>query len=160
MNRKTVFGLIFIAAIVLVACGPKADPESDFEASPMEGGKGVAITKYIGSKFEVHIPAKIKNLPVVSIRGGFKEAKITSVTIPNSVTSIGDYAFAHCIGLASITIPDSVTSIGKNGFSDCTGLSSITIPGSVTSIGEWAFAGCTGLASITIPNIRKIARLS
>ena len=76
----------------------------------------------------------------------------TSYTIPNSVTSIGDWAFRGCTGLTSITIPDSVTSIGDRAFAGCTGLTSITIPDSVTSIGESAFAGCTGLTSVTLGN--------
>lgn len=69
--------------------------------------------------------------------------------IPDSVTSIGSYAFADCTGLTSITIPDSVTSIGEWAFYGCTGLTSVTIPDSVTSIGERAFYECTGLLSIT-----------
>ena len=76
----------------------------------------------------------------------------TSYTIPNSVTSIGNYAFCGCSGLTSITIPDSVTSIGSWAFENCTGLTSITLGNSVTSIGSWAFENCTGLTSITIPN--------
>ena len=72
--------------------------------------------------------------------------------IPNSVTSIGDYAFEGGINLTSITIPDSVTSIGEHAFVDCSGLTSITIPDSVTSIGEHAFDSCSGLTSITIPD--------
>ena len=76
----------------------------------------------------------------------------TSYTIPNSVTSIGDYAFEGCGGLTSITIPDSITSIGYWAFHGCGGLTSITIPNSVTSIGYGAFWGCSGLTSITIPN--------
>ena len=67
---------------------------------------------------------------------------LTSVTIPNSVTSIGENAFDGCIGLTSVTIPDSVTSIGTWAFSRCSGLTSVTIPDSVTSIGGWAFYGC------------------
>ena len=72
------------------------------------------------------------------------------ITIPNSVTSIKDYAFYDCTGLTSINIPDSVTSIGDNAFRDCTALTSITIPNSVTRIGDSAFADCTNLASIRL----------
>ena len=77
---------------------------------------------------------------------------LTSVTIPDSVTSIGNNAFSGCTSLTSVTIPDSVTSMGNNAFSGCTSLTSITIPDSVTSIGESAFSGCTSLTSVTIPN--------
>ena len=76
---------------------------------------------------------------------------LTSIIIPDSVTSIGSYAFRDCSGLTSITIPDSVTSIGSGAFSGCSGLTSITIPYGVTSIGDEAFSGCRGLTSITIP---------
>ena len=67
------------------------------------------------------------------------------MTIPNSVTSIGNYAFRGCSGLSSVTIPNSVTSIGNYAFYNCTGLTSVTIPNSVTSIGNSAFYDCTGL---------------
>ncbi|MGN0522316.1 MAG: leucine-rich repeat domain-containing protein, partial [Eubacterium sp.] len=74
-----------------------------------------------------------------------------SYTIPNSVTSIGDYALC-CTGLTSITIPENVTYIGNWAFADCTSLTSITIPENVTYIGDWAFADCTSLTSICIEN--------
>ena len=77
---------------------------------------------------------------------------LTSIDIPNSVTSIGYSAFAYCTGLTSVTIPNSVTSIEGSAFEGCTGLTSVTIPNSVTSIGSWAFHRCTGLTSVTIPN--------
>ena len=76
----------------------------------------------------------------------------TSYTIPNSVTSIEDRAFAGCRSLTSITIPDSVTSIGYGTFDGCSGLTSITIPDSVTSIGESAFSFCYSLTSVTLGN--------
>ncbi len=74
---------------------------------------------------------------------------LTSVTIGNSVTEIGDYAFFRCSGLTSVVIPNSVTKIGAKAFYDCTGLTSVTIGNSVTEIGSTAFDGCTGLTSVT-----------
>ena len=76
---------------------------------------------------------------------------LTSITIPNSVTSIGNYAFYDCDALTSIEIPNSVTSIGNRAFSYCDALTSIEIPASVTSIGYEVFANCKSLASIEIP---------
>lgn len=76
---------------------------------------------------------------------------ITSVTIPNSVTSIKDCAFLRCQDLKSITIPNSVKTIGSSAFYNCTGLTSVTIPKSVTSIGSNnPFGGCSGLTSIRV----------
>ena len=77
---------------------------------------------------------------------------LTSMTIPNSVTSIGNYAFYNCYRLTSVTIPNSVTSIGYSAFGSCSGLTSVTIPNSVISIGDEAFSYCRGLTSVTIPN--------
>ena len=75
---------------------------------------------------------------------------LTNITIPNSVTSIGNYSFSGCTNLINITIPDSVTSIGDSAFSDCSGLTNIAISDSVTSIGYSAFSDCSGLANIAI----------
>ena len=70
---------------------------------------------------------------------------LTSVVIPNSVTSIGDYyTFLGCSGLTSVVIPNSVTNIGNQTFAHCSGLTSVEIPNSVTSIGFGAFVGCSG----------------
>ena len=77
---------------------------------------------------------------------------LTSITIPNSVKSIGSYAFGMCTSLTSITIPNSVTSIGWHAFEYCSDLTSVTIGNSVTSIGDYAFKNCSGLTSIEIPN--------
>ena len=100
------------------------------------------ITSFIfGNKVE-HIPARLC----------YDMNKLSEITIPNSVTSIGEYAFYNCSGLTSVTIPNSVTSIGKSAFSGCSGLTSVTIGEKVESISESAFSGCSGLISVTIPN--------
>ena len=78
--------------------------------------------------------------------------KSGSYTIPDSVTSIGESAFAYCHSLTSVTIPGSVTRIGESAFEDCDSLTSVTIPDSVTSIGESAFEYCDSLTSVTIGN--------
>ena len=77
---------------------------------------------------------------------------LTAITIPGSVTYIGDDAFSNCEGLTSVTIPNSVKSIGNGAFDNCTGLTSVTIPNSVTSIGDSAFNYCTDLTTVTIPD--------
>ena len=77
---------------------------------------------------------------------------LTSVTIPNSVTTIGQYAFNNCISLTSVTISNSVTTIGGSVFSSCSALTFVTIPNSVTTIGEKAFSSCSALTFVTIPN--------
>ncbi len=87
---------------------------------------------------------KVKIIPKYICSG----SGITSITIPNSVNSIGDYAFENCCSLNSVTIPNSVTSIGNLAFNGCSELTSITIPNSVTSIGEYAFGDCWGFSSI------------
>ena len=79
-------------------------------------------------------------------------AKETNYTIPNSVTTIGIWAFGGCESLTSINIPNSVTTIENDAFCWCKSLTSINIPNSVTTIGDSAFGGCESLTSINIPN--------
>ncbi len=78
--------------------------------------------------------------------------RLTSITIPEGVTIIGSSAFDNCIRLTSIAIPNGVTSIAYGAFNECRSLTNITIPDSVTYIGAIAFYGCSSLTSITIPD--------
>ena len=77
---------------------------------------------------------------------------LTSLTLPDGITSIGKSAFRGCSGLTSLTLPDGITSINYGTFSDCSGLTSINLPASITEIGENAFANCSGLTSLTLPD--------
>jgi BspA type Leucine rich repeat region (6 copies)/Bacterial Ig domain len=117
----------------------------------------ITITGYTGPGGEVIIPSTINGCPVTSIGDdAFEGSSLhsvtisSSVTIPDSVTSIGSYAFGFCNGLLSVTIGNGVTSIGSNAFVCCTSLGSVTIGNSVTSIGPHAFDTCESLTSITI----------
>ena len=97
------------------------------------------------------IPPTIDGLPVTAIgAGAFSDSGITGVTIPDSVTSIGDRAFFSCSSLTNVTIPNLVTSIGKYSFAWCSDLRTLTLGNSVSSIAQQAFT-FSGLTNITFP---------
>ena len=129
---------------------------------------------------EILIPTTYNGLPVVSVEASafLNNTAITSVVLPDSITSIGEKAFNgcesltsvmfgknsqlssigpgafnYCYSLESITIPESVTNIGSEAFNYCCGLRSVTFGenSQLTSIGDYAFLGCYSLESITIP---------
>ena len=111
------------------------------------------LAGYIGNDTIPTLPMYCKNEKYGIGGKAFADCNwITSINIPNSVTSIEESAFSGCTGLTNIEIPNSVTNIGNSAFSGCTGLTSIEIPNSVTNIGSSTFSGCTGLTSIEIPN--------
>ena len=107
------------------------------------------IVSYIGENKQITIPDSVSTIGN-SAFGGCES--LQQITIPNSVTSIGDSAFSWCFSLQQITIPDSVTSIGDSAFSLCSSLQQITIPNSVTRIGDSTFSWCRSLQQITIPD--------
>jgi len=89
-----------------------------------------------------------KNLRTIILYPEGKTAR--TYTIPSSVTSIGDFAFAGCSSLISVTIPSSVTDIGWSAFNSCSSLTSVSIPSSVTVIKSLAFVNCESLTSVTL----------
>lgn len=107
-------------------------------------GQGWSVSGKKCTATNVVIPNNYKGKPVISIDAWAFEnlTSLTKVTIPDSVTDIGEYAFYGCYGLTSVTIPNSVTSIGYMAFRGCSGLTNITIPDSITSVGGFAFEGC------------------
>ncbi len=126
------------------------------------------------------IPATVTYNEVTYTVTGIKEqvfancSALTSVSLPDGLTSIGNSAFSNCTSLTGITIPNTVTSIGEaafrysglrtasigsgvttignNTFDNCTSLTEITLPDGLTTIGDEAFFNCTSLTGITIPN--------
>ena len=122
-----------------------------------EGGESYSVSG-IGecTDTEIIIPATYEGLPVTGIGDeAFWDCfRLVSITIPDSVTSIGENAFSYSEVLASVTFGENsqLTSIGNDAFKGCTSLTSFTIPDSITSIDRYAFSGCTGLTSITIPD--------
>jgi hypothetical protein len=108
-------------------------------------------TKYISLDLSGSTITSIPNFAFYDA-GAEKRNALVSVTIPDSVISIGNSAFSQCIILASITIPNNVTNIGEYAFNGCTKLASVTIGNKVTSIGDQAFGFCNSLTSITIPS--------
>ena len=102
-----------------------------------------------GSLTSITLPDSVTSIGSGAFEGCYR---LTSVTIGKGVISIGDVAFYRCINLTSINIGKGVTSIGGGAFSECYRLTSVTIPEGVTSIGRWAFSGCSSLKFITIPD--------
>ncbi|MBQ2740894.1 MAG: leucine-rich repeat domain-containing protein [Clostridia bacterium] len=132
-----------------------------FGANSYTGGTET-VQSYYGSSTSsttsttYYIPTSLKTVVVKGgniLYGAFESCNnLTSITIPDGITSIGDCAFEFCKGLTSITVPASVITIGENAFYYCNSLTSITVPDGVNSIGDYAFAYCNGLTSIAIPD--------
>lgn len=112
----------------------------------------VVVISYKGTAADVTIPSRYKGKPVTMIdHAAFYNSAVTSVTIPDSVTSIPDSAFLFCSQLTNISIPNSVTYIGFSAFNSCTSLKSITLPSSLSTIQSYAFYNCGNLKTIRIP---------
>ncbi len=127
---------------------------SDFTYSVLEDGT-IEITGYTGEATDVIIPAEIDGMTVTTVSGFYQNTRVTSVVIPEGVTSIGGQAFYRCVRLMSVTLPESLVSIGKQAFFFCTSLTSIEIPENVSSIDVGnqiynAFSYCQKLTEITV----------
>ena len=122
---------------------------------------GTAVLTGVQSTFSgaVTIPDTMGGYPVSAINGAFRyRTRITSVTMPDSVTVIADNSFAYCNLLKNIELSPNLTEIGDSAFFNCNSLESMEIPDSVASIGSYAFSWCESLEAVTLPhNISTIA---
>ena len=167
-----------LSAVTAFAADTSTEQEASYKgykyAYTVNGGNAT-ITKFLGPddsanpvdsastvSYDIEIPEK---LGIYTVTGLGKDSftgypfagdwykfgrNIRSVTIPQSVTSIGDSAFSFCIALTEVTIPQSVTSIGDSAFVGCEKLDSLTIDDAATSIGNWAFAQCYVLSKLSL----------
>ena len=148
MKKKFIIFALFVGICFIAFGQQRENPASDFEYTESNGK--ITITKYIGQTKNVVIPSTINNLPVIAIGNeAFFQNQLTSVIIPNSITSIDHFAFSNN-QLKSITIPNSVSFIGHGAFFE-NQLTSIIIPNSISSINKRTFAN-NKLTSVTIPN--------
>ena len=144
--RLVTLPLVVLLALVSWASGQTTSGQWTY----MDSGTTITASTANGA---VTIPSVLGGYAVKRVAEGifgYGNTSVTSVVIPNSVTSING-AFENCTGLTSAGIPDSVTTIGVSAFRDCTGLTNVSIPDSVTSIEFAAFFGCPNLKEVNIP---------
>ena len=169
------FLAIILAALMILSiasCGKKDDPIENNDNNVAVGDKESTVggfTYEVNAKgnyditgynhkgtaaVEIEIPAEIEGRPVTGIaNSAFKgDISISKVTIPDSVISIGDLAFAYCDGLKEITLPNSVTAIGQGSFLGCVHLEKVTLSNQLTDLGSFAFWGCSAITAITLPD--------
>lgn len=153
MQQSNAGNIVFADANIKAALVAAFDKEGDGELSYMEAAAVTSIEGVFGTKKtytsfdEFQYFTGVTSIPANMFEGW----QITSIILPESVSSIGNYAFRDCVKLISISIPDLVNTINQGMFRDCIRLSSISLPESLLKIRSYAFAGCSNLASISIP---------
>lgn len=113
-----------------------------------------SVFQYNGNEEEIVIPDQMEGHAVNKLAGGlfYQNTTLTKITIPDSVTAIGNNAFWYCSNLKEIDLPEKLAEIGEDAFFNCSSLCEVTLPESVTKIGRFAFDSCTSLKKINIPN--------
>ena len=151
--RNLILSALLLSAFPLVSMGQVTEGQWTYIVE--NGGATITASTATG---DVTIPSKLGGYAVKQVGNGsfpsvfgLPSNPVTSVVIPDSVTSIGDYLFSGFSSLTSVTLGNSVHSIGRFAFTSCN-LTSVTFPNSVTSIGDYAFNSCASLTSLAIPN--------
>lgn len=162
MFKQRCFRLLLLASAIATSLSAAA---YDFESAGIyyniTGNNTVEVTysdldhnSYSGS---ISVPETVTNngteYSVTKIGGyAFKGSAVTSVSMPEGITSIGFEAFSGCQNLESVTLPESLTTLGNDAFRSCSSLKTIKIPSGVTAIPDFCFNDCCNLESIIIPS--------
>lgn len=147
MRKKRVFGafLIIMSLVIMLLPAAEADAESSASDFTIKSGE---LIKYNGSDKTVSVPDTVTAVG----EGAFENnATVEKVILPDSVRSIQAYAFWGCDNLRTVTLGKGLISVDDLAFFNCTGLETMTIPSNIRSIGSQAFAECRNLEDITIP---------
>jgi hypothetical protein len=142
--------LLVCSLLVVPSVRVSADQDGDYSYTQVNGQ--ATIIRYSGPGGVVSIPSTLGGYPTVALgeNAFYSYASLTSVAIPDSVTSIGDKAFESCTFLSSVSIPNSVITIGAKAFKSCTSLPSVNLGDGVTTIGDEAFYYCVSLGSLDL----------
>lgn len=151
-------------------CSKKTEPGYSVEATSPDLKDGdfgyyvvnkneLMITEYTGSGKEITIPETYKDYTITSIGSFvFDSCEAETITMPNSIKSIGDYAFASSKNLKSIKLSENLETLGSNSFFFCNNLEEIELPPSIKDMGIYTFSG-TGLKSVTIPESENLTEI-
>ena len=141
-----------------------ADEDSDIvldDVTYRAAGKDTLyVAGYKGSSSSLTIPETVEGMTVVRVgTEAFMNNRLSSIQLPDSISSIGDRAFKNCVNLTYIYGVSSVTSVGDETFYNCSSLHDISL-GNVTSIGDRAFYYCTGISQFNVGDIGRITSIS
>ena len=146
-------GSTWSSASTVVSATPAAAENDKYEYEYNSNLNGIMIAKYNGSDKIITIPSKIDGYTVVAISDGafLNCTSLTSITVPNSVRTMGSYAFSGCSSLKNITLSNNIPFFIEGTFSGCSSLSNIILPDSITDLGSRDFWGCKSLISMSMP---------
>ena len=157
MLKKSFVWLIVLAMLLMVtplsaaALRPSRPEEEGFDAFEDENGH-VIIYRYNGKDTEVTVPLTYDGKIVTGIyTAAFRHTGVTSVTIPEGITDIGNEAFKGCAGLVTVNLPTTVTKLSKEMFWGCSSLTEISLPSTLTEIGGSALRDCVSLTNVVLP---------